>query len=44
MPLPKPCRRCRKRFQPFGRTQRLCDVCWKKAQTKRMRKLNENKH
>jgi len=29
MPLPRPCTKCGKRFQPKGKKERVCDVCLK---------------
>lgn len=31
MPLPRPCRKCEKRFQPKTRNTKLCYDCYKKA-------------
>lgn len=40
-PLPKPCDKCKKRFQPTTRHTKLCTVCWKKAQEKRTEKIRK---
>jgi len=27
MPIPRPCKRCGGRFEPTGRTERICPKC-----------------
>ena len=27
MPYPKPCKRCGKKFQPSGRSSKICGLC-----------------
>lgn len=41
MPLPKPCLRCEKKFQPFSLQGKLCDDCLAIAFEKRNQHIRE---
>ena len=43
MPLPRPCNKCGKRFQPYGKTNKMCDECRIKAMQHR-KKNEKNMH
>lgn len=43
MPLPRPCKRCKKRFQPNTRANKLCEKCRDKASDWRVKKSNETR-
>jgi RNA polymerase subunit RPABC4/transcription elongation factor Spt4 len=44
MPLPKPCRKCGKRFFPFTRANKVCPDCHsKRLKTEKFGFANKNK-